>query len=371
MRLFKSLYKHMDTSFGLIMLMLFIIIPAGCGGGGGDDVVDVDPVVPDVLTYEIRQSEDASLTVTQAELQAIIAPVPTRTLLSGTYNRLTEAFTLDSLGPVMFVNASDFLASLDAALADGASFSNYLLQVNTAAAWVGDGNPSSGEFEIRGQNDPVRKITVTVNPAGVDIVYSPNVNPPVNISLTWNEFDEYFDNGVEAYGRIASFAYSVLRFMYEQGDNAISSLEYLDENDTLLQQQGSITEDCDIYPSGLVPPPVSNPGTSIFTWTDDTGNADVGPGDSFRWDLTECWDNDASDDFDLLFDGVIKLNNYTEVVDANNVVTRIGFDSFGGVSGVVYENLVLTETETTSTNVLLDPDAMTLNGGFSMIFSSP
>jgi hypothetical protein len=295
--------------------------------------------------------------------------------LLGSFNRLTEAFTLDFLGPVMSVSASDFLVDLDTDLGIGVDFSNYFLQLNTAATWVGDGNPTSGEFDIR--DDLVRKITVTVNPnvngsgiAGVDIVYSPDGSPTDSISVTWNEFDGYYGSGAVAYARIASFAYSVLRFMYEQGDLVFSTLEYLDDFDTILEQEGSVTELCDSYPLAPVPA-VSNPGISIFTWIDDTGNAELGPGDSFRWDLTECWENDASDDIDLLFDGVLKMVNYTEVENAG-VITRIGFEPFGGAGGVVYEKLVLTETETTLANVIIhDAEAMTLNGGFSMVFTSP
>lgn len=364
-----------------IYLILFaLILIQGCSSGGGDDGGDnnVAPIVPNVLNYDIRQPDGVTLTVKveQTNLQATVSS----TLLLGTYNRLTEAFTLDSLGPVMSVGASDFLVDLDTELGIGVDFSNYFLQVNTAAAWVGDDNPTSGEFDIR--DHLVHKITVTVNPnvngtgiAGVDIVYWPDGDQfpgTTPISVTWNEFDGYYDNGTVAYARIASFAYSVFRFMYEQGNLVISTLEYIGDFDTLLEQQGNVTESCDTFQLPVIPAtPVPTPGMSIFTWFDDSLDGDLGGGDSFHWIFSQCWNDDETDNIDLLLTGVLSMVNYTEVENAG-VITRIGFEPFNGPGGLVYDQLVLTETETTLANVILDvAEAVILNGGFSMVFTSP
>ncbi len=373
-----SVFKHVYTISSLIMLMLLLMITTSCSSSDGGGSVNIQATVPDQLSYEIRQVAGISLSLEQAGAQATI----TSTLLTGTFNRITEAFTLNTQPAAMTVSAMGFLGLLDAALGSGIDFSNYSLHVTTAAAWVGDGNPTSGEFEIF-DND-FRKITVTVNPnvnnsgiAGVDIIYWPDgegsPGTSQSISVTWDIFDGVFDdNGAAAYARIASFAYSALRFMYEQGEIVILSLEAIGDFDTLLEQQGSVAESCDTYP---FPPdqPVPDPGMSVLTWSDASLDGELGPGDSFSWNLTQCWDDDETDTIDQLLHGVINLAGYTEVVNAG-IITRIGFEPFNGPGGIDFVGLELTETDTdaNANQVIFDiSDKATLNGGFSMVFTSP
>jgi hypothetical protein len=279
----------------------------------------------------------------------------------------------------MSVSASDFLADLDTQLV--ANFSEYAMQVVDPAAWVGNGDPVSGKFDI--YDDAVRKITVTVNPsvnasgiAGVDITFWPDggEGSSQSVSVTWQQLEGLFDDeSAEPYARVAAFAYSVMRFMYEQGDLVIRTLEYIAENDTLLQQQAMVSESCDAYPLAPVPS-VADPGMSTLNWVDDSLNNELGGGDSFFWIFDQCWSDDETDNIDLLFDGKLDMLNYAESV-TNDVITRIGFEAGdNNQSGVVYDDLVLTETETdtNSASVILKvADAVTLNGGFDMIFFTP
>ena len=364
---------------GMIAIGVMSIVATG-GGDGGGDVTDEAPDVPNLLNYEIRQIEGVTLTVEQGGNQATVSS----SSLLGTYNRITELFTLDSLGPVMSVSASDFLADLDTELGNdidaNVDFSNYTLQVNAVATWVGDDNPTSGVFDIR--DNPFRNITVSINSnvnntgmAGVDITYKPfgDAGQSQSMSLAWNEFDGLFEDvNAESYARVASFGFSVWRFMYEQSGLVITALKYMSEIDTALEQDGSVTENCDQYPLPVLPEePVPSLGARVFTWNDDMSNGELGPGDSFSWEFIKCWNDDESDDFDFLYHNRLNLVNYVEVVN-ENVVTRIGFEPTQGPGGVDFCNLVLTETETTFENIILGVnDAFILNGGFSIVFTSP
>lgn len=356
-------------------LILVLSVVYGCSSDGDDEPVQIPATVPDLLNYEIRQSTGVALNLTQASADATV----TSALLTGTFNRITEAFTLNVQPAAMVVSAADFLSALDTALGGGnINFSDYSLHVTGAAIWVGDGNPISGEFDIF--DDAVRKITVSVNPdvnngmPGVDITYWPNGegNPGSSVtSLTWVELDAVFDEpGAEAYARIAAFAYSMLRFMYEQGELVILALEFLGDNDALLESTGSVEESCDTFP--LAPSsPVLDPGMSTVSWYDASFNNDLGPGDTFYLDFIECWDDDETDSFDTLYDGTVNFVNYTEV-ESGGVVTRIGFEPTAGPGGIDYDYLEITETETTLSEVLLEfNETITLNGGFSMVFTSP
>lgn len=361
---------------------------SSCGGGGDGDVVDTPATVPDVLNYEIRQGTEVSLVLSQNP-QATVSS----TLLTGTFNRITEAFTLnvqpaapgDNVQPAaMAVSASDFLAELDTeleiALGEGnvVNFSNYSLHVNTTVAWVGDDNPTSGEFDIRDGHIPAHKITVRVIPdadgqgtPGVDIIFVPTDSPNQSTLLTWEQLDGVFDDPTaEPYARIASFAYSMLRFMYEQGELVIFALNFLGDNDDLLEQIGQVSEICDTYP--LAPSPaVLDPGMSQVSWYDASHDNSLGSGDTFYLDFTECWDDDETDDFDTLYDGTVNFVNYTEV-ESGGVLTRIGFEPTTGTGGIDFDYLEITETETTVSNVILETsETITLTGGFSMIFTSP
>jgi len=357
---------------------LILSVNAGCSSGGDGDVVDIPATVPDVLNYEMRQGTEDSLVLSQNS-QATI----TSTLLTGSYNRITQAFTLNVQPEAMAVAAPGFLSTLDTELGNDidevVDFSHYSLHVTTAFAWVGDDNPTSGEFDIRDAPDPVRKITVRVIPdadgmgtPGVEIILVPASPPSQSISMTWAEFDSIFaEPTAEPYARIAAFAHSMLRFMYDQGELVILALEFISENDTLMEQIGTIEESCDTYPLPPDPPPTVIPGMSTVGWYDANNDIGLGPGDTVYLGFTECWDDDPIDDFDTLYDGGVNLVNFTEV-ESGGVLTRIGFEPSGGPGGVQFDYLEITETETTMTNVVIATmETITVHGWFSIVFTSP
>jgi hypothetical protein len=248
--------------------------------------------------------------------------------------------------------------------------------VKTASTWVGDDNPTSGVFEI--YDDDVRKIRVSVNGTfGVDIIYWPFGEdfPSKTVpTVAWKDFDGLFDDtNAAAYARIASFAYGMLRFMYEQGGLVIQGLELISENDTLLEETGTVEQSCDtFYPLTPTPPVSYDPGLVRVNWYDADNSISLGPGDTVYLGFIECWVDDKTDTIDTFYDGTINLVNYTEV-QSGGVVTRIGFEPSASADGGIYfDYFDITETETMPPNVIIKTgETITLSGGFSMVFTTP
>ena len=353
------------------VVVLILSVNAGCSSGGDGDAVDIPATIPDVLNYEISQGTGVSLVVSQNPVATISSMA-----LKGSFNRITEDFTLlNSSVPMMSVSASDFLSSLLSG-----EYNDYSLAVNTTLQWTGNGKPTSGEFDLR--VGPVNRIRVSVNPdvtpgvAGVDITYSPtgDADPPLeSTSVTWAEFDALFGSLALDYQQVAAFGYTVLRFIYEQGGLVIQGLELISENDTLLEETGTVEQSCDsFYPLTPTPAVSYDPGFVKVNWYDVNNDIGLGPGDTVYLGFTQCWVDDETDTIDTLYDGTINLVNYTEV-QSGGVVTRIGFEpSVSGDGGVDFDYFKITETETISTDVIIKTgETITLSGGFSMVFTSP
>jgi hypothetical protein len=344
----------------ILFLPLFIVsLTTGCSSESESDgeAIVQSGTVPNLLNYNISQETGVLMTLSQNPSATM-----TSAALTGSYDRITETFTLNAQPTaVMVVSASEFLSSLDNA------FSDYQLRVTTTATWVGDGIPTAGAFEII-SGDQLQTITVNVNSSqtGVDISLSPGGDPD---SLTWEEFDSAFDNTqLPAYQQIAAFAYGFLRVVYEQSGLVIQALEFLSENDVILETSGSIVETCDTFPFPADDPTVTNPGTSMVSWTDVDNDQGISSGDRVFVDFVDCWDDDPTDTIDTLLNGGIKFENYIEVL-SGDVITRVGFDFVGGDHG--FDFLRITETDTQPDVVVIEPDTISLTGGFSMVFTAP
>ena len=81
----------------------------------------------------------------------------------------------------------------------------------------------------------MRKITIRViadadgqGTPGVEITLVPAGGPSQSVNYTWELLDGLLDDPTkESYARIAAFAYSFLRVVYEQGGLVIQALELL------------------------------------------------------------------------------------------------------------------------------------------------
>jgi len=353
------------------LVALILSVNAGCSSDDDGDAVSIPATIPDVLNYEISQGTGVSLVVSQNS-EATISSMA----LKGSFTRSTEAFTLmNSSVPMMSVSTLGFLDSLLLG-----TYNDYSLAVNTTLQWTGNGNPTSGEFDLR--VGPVNRIRVTVNPdvtpgvAGVDISYSPNgdaVPPLQSSSVTWDEFDGLFGSAAPDYQQVAAFGYIVLRFIYEQGGLVIQGLELISENDTLLDETGTVEQNCDtFYPLTPTPAVSYDPGFIKVNFTNVNHDNGLDPGDTVYLGFTECWVDDDNDTFDTLYDRTINLVNYTEV-QSGGVLTRIGFEpSASADGGVAFDYFKITETETIPPNVIIKTgETITLTGGFSMVFTAP
>ena len=351
-----------------VLLLLLSLLASGCGSDDDDEVVSVPGTVPDQLNYSISQQDTKTLNLNQSGSDATVASA----LLTGTFNRITQAFTLNAQQTaVMSVSAGDFLSALDALLGPGIAFSDYQLHVISAASWTGDSDPVSGEFDIVSA-DQQHRINVKVNNTlpGVDITYFPNGAEDDSVSLDWQTFDGVFDNPTngQEYAAIAAFANSLLRFVYEQGELVILALEFIADNSDVIELNPPITEECDTFPRPADDLTLVNPGSSTVSWSDVDNSIGINSGDSFFLDFIDCWDDDPTDTIDTLYDRGISFFNYTEVQTAG-VITRVGFESPGGID---FTGLQITETEDDGFNILIFGDeAITLSGGFSMVFTSP
>ncbi len=347
-------------------VVLIVSVNAGCSSSGDGDAVNIPGTVPNLLNYEISQVNGVSMTLA-VNPEATVSSM----LLNGTLDRTSETITLNAqIPPAMDVSTVGFLEGLEA------SFVGYKLYVVSAAAWSGDGNPTSGEFDIVSANEQ-DTINVKVNNAipGVDVTYTPNGLEPTSISLTWQAFDDAFDNPVvnQEFAAVASFATSLLRIVYEQGDLVVQTLEFIGENSDLMEAIGTVGEDCDMFPVDLPPDiVVADPGSFTVGWNDSNNDISIGSGDRVFLEFFECWVNEESDPVARLYNRGITFNNYTEV-QSGNVITRVGFESPDGiVAGMVFDFLEITETEDNGINtVISSANTITVSGGFSMVFTAP
>ena len=363
----KTLLLIIKQVFAVTAVVVLILsVNAGCSSDDDGDAVNIPGTVPNLLNYEISQVSGVSMTLA-VNPEATVSSM----LMNGTLDRISGIITLNAQTlPAMDVSAAGFLNSLDP------SFNDYQLRVFSAVTWTGDSNPTSGEFEILSSSSS-DSINVKVNNTipGVDVTYIPNGVEPTSIPLTWQEFDDAFDNPVvnQEFVAVASFATSLLRFVYEQGDLVVQTLEFIGENSDLMEAIGTVGEDCDMFPVNRPPNiMVANPGSFAVGWNDEDNDTSISSGDRVYLDFFECWVNEESDPVARLYNRGITFNNYIEV-QSGNVITRVGFESPDGiVAGMVFDFLEITETVDDSINTVISSDnTITISGGFSMVFTSP
>ncbi len=262
--------------------------------------------------------------------------------MNGTYDRATEAVTLTpGSGPL-------------AATLQGGPFGTlpvYLSQQQWA--WVGSALPTRGELYVQRSDTDTILVTVDNTLPGVSVTWHDNTETFGPDSFTWAQFEDLVGSGAPEYQQIASFAYSMRGFVFEQAARMIDALEIITSRDAELAA-GPVVVSCDPYPPGS-----ATAGTVTYTWNDDTGNGDLGPGDSFTIAYDQCWVNDPADDIDELVNGTASLSGYTEVTDPS---LWIGGD-------MTFSNLVVTETQETSPGVFETlPDPVTVGGGLQIFF---
>jgi hypothetical protein len=352
LRAFKYICLAGVIGFGLMTII--------STGGGGDDVGSGgggEPTFLDVYDYWLTTIDPGHFEISFTEDPDTFT-ISVKTLnplwLTGTYNTATEAYTLDS-GAGVIIDSDvgvDLLGIFNIEVTSPIQIPSY------------DSLPTAGAFEVEFGQDSTIVTVVNVPDDGVTL----SLNGGQAQFFTWDAFEDLFESAVLEWQRRAALSFSILEFMVQQLDYVVGSIGFIGDNEDELQQNITVTENCDAFPPGKAPG-VLEQGTRALTWDDASLNGEVGGGDNFTWSFTDCWDDDPTDDIDDLINGTLDLDSYTEVVDGNNRVTRIGFEGQGG--GVVYTNFVVSEVEEDPPGTFtIDPSAeTTVNGSFTIVFT--
>lgn len=333
------------------MLFLASVMMFGCGGGGGDDDGGGGtpaPTVPETLNYGVSAQWYSPTDLLRSTLSGDppLAFVLTSINLQGTYNRITQATTLQNNTSMGFtVTPNPFTG-------EGTLTLGVLIPNGTTVRWVDGNDPTEGAFWLTVATPGLgfNEVRVTVNAnaggqgiAGVDIVALSELTPVANVSLSWAEFDAVEDDDeAPLYQKVAVLGYSGWQFVYRFVSLAYTSLEKTVTNDTTIESSGSITLNGDTFPA-------AGPATLQITWLDD-GNGTLGPNDDFDCLFTDWW-VDTPGDIDNLYNGTLQLTGYTETSAPNVIGGDFVFNNF-------------TEEETQGGAILTD-DMLTVNGGFN------
>ena len=342
-------------------LVVSAVVLAGCGGGssggggGGRDVDPPDPPVTILPAYNfeiggVQAGMDMTIDVGGQFDVGIDLGDTLRGSVNLQVNSETDVNFLDFVtdaGSTMTVSVAGSETDLDG---------EFTINVTSdASAGLGD-EPTSGAIEIVTAAD-VSTVTFLAN--GVEL----SLNGGAAISLGWEAYDDLLeDEQAETWLRRASLAGGALAFVFERMFEIAEILDELDATESGVP----IVNACDAFP-GTPPAGVLVQGEHVFTRLGS--GEDLAPGDVFDWTFTNCWFADS----EMLIDNFIQMQNYIEVVDASNTLTRIGFgpeNNIGG--GVLYFDWTVADTEENQGVYTIDPDdRVVINGGFSMLFTQP
>ena len=179
----------------------------------------------------------------------------------------------------------------------------------------------------------------------------------------WSEYDSLLDDlQAETWQRRASVAAATFGSVIDRMFEIVELLEGLEQ----AESADPIVSACDEF-LGTPPAGVLLQGEHVLTRL-GTGE-DLSPGDVFDWTFTNCWFSDSN----LLFDNFMQMQNYIEVIDSSNTLTRIGFGPNDNVSGgVLYFDWRVAETLENQGVYTIDPASrIEVDGGFSVLFTQP
>ena len=343
----------------LFWLAASAVLVSGCGGGGGNgggpdiDIPELPPTVLSAYNFEIGGVQ-AGMDMTVDVGGQFQVGIDLGDTMTGSVN-----LQVNSPTDVIFLDfVTDAGSTMDLALAASGTELDGEFTINITSevtAGIND-EPTSGAFEVVTADD-VTTITFLAN--GVEL----SLNGAAAIALSWDDYDDLLeDEQAVTWQRRASLAGGALAFVFERMFEIADLLDELDETESATP----IVNACDAFP-GTPPAGVLVQGEHVFTRLGS--GEDLSPGDVFDWTFTNCWFADANS----LIDNFIQMQNYIEVIDASNTLTRIGFgpdNNIGG--GVLYFDWSVADTVENQGVYTIDPvDRVVINGGFSMLFTQP
>lgn len=361
-------YKKLAPYWRLVTLLPVMIAAflstIGTGGSGDDGTTRFpfqanwgagDVITLNEYTYTIADRTAGNLlTLTTGDGQSTFQiQVTLGNSLTGSFNTISEDYTLDS--------ASRITVNTD--LGDPL-LGEFAVDVVVAIFLETHSDPVAGQWQVLfPATNPTETTTVTFYRTAVGL----SLNGDPEVKFFKENFAALFnDNSAPEWQRRAAWSTRIVEFFIEQADEVTKTLEFISGS---LQLRNPLSVICMTLP-GTPPAGVLNPGSFDFTWL---GSGQITSGDNFNWSFSDCWFNDFDDD-DELVTGNIDLVNYNKVVDANNRLIRVGYETVGPVpGGLSYNNLTIAEIqENPPTIFIIDPwYTVTVTGGFSIVFAEP
>ena len=282
--------------------------------GSVDEVPDWDP---DVLFERFITDAGSTMDVT----------------ISGSQNALDGSFTINVTSDLFTFPAAFFYGSI----------------------------PAGGTFEVVTSTETVTVHVVPgeFGPSGIEM----SLNGATAVPFSFHEYvDLKGDPVAETWQRRASLAGAVYAVVFDRAFQIANLLDKLEATESATP----IVTACDEF-QGTPPADVLLQGEHVLTRLGS--GEDLSPGDVFDWTFTNCWSADSNS----LIDNSMQLQNYVEVIDSSNTLTRIGFGPNDNVDGgVVYFDLRVAEILENQGVYTIDPaETLEVDGGFSMVLSTP
>jgi len=343
--------RHLRRWAGILVASLALGGCGGGGGGGGGNATLLDVYAFSLGTTLAGLPLQVSFTDDAQNIFNLVFDLG-QNGYRGTYDRTTLSWTVDA-GSGISVNTDDGLPL----------FGVLSISVTSELQVPPDSPPTTGALQV---NDGTNTILITVTTGGVNV----SVNGGPATFFDWATFDGLFDNSGVQTQREASLAFQMGGFLLDEAFRTLAAIDLIGPG---LEQTNPLVQICDEILAPLIPPGgLLNPGQSAFGWQDDSGDGSAGAGDAFFWQFIDCWHDVPNDDIDELTIGQLAFTNFTRVVNAQNFVTRIGFEPSGQVDGgVSYTDLIEAETVPDAGNNLMIEGDITVRGAMKVIFFAP
>jgi len=258
-----------------------------------------------------------------------------------------------------------------------ALYGDFVIDVTTTWIFPPDGPPTQGAATFTRLMDMA---DVEVTPEGaLYVVYTGFMGAVEEVVLSFEEFDDIMDDPDAPYWqKWVIFAVQIGGdFVSELASYGVASFDLIVDE---LADVSPVTVTCDAFSSigFAVPPPppdIPDAGSLTFTWVDDAADGAVGPGDSFDMQPDYCLSiMEPLEDEQLMINGLISLNSYTEVIE-NNTLVRIGFEGTspaGRAGGLHFDDFERYEIYGTGgSNVATVHLGATVNGRMTLVFEEP
>ena len=344
-------------SIRLFWLLISVGLLGGCGGSSDEETIintpDAAPTILSVYNFQlagVQPGTDMTVDVgNQFQVRIDLGDT-----LRGSVN--LQVNSPSSVSFLDFVTNAGSTMTVAVAASKTGLDGEFTINVTTDVVADIDDGPSSGTFEVVTAADVVT-VAFVIN--GVEL----SLNGAAPTLFSWDDYDNLLDDvQAQTWQRRASLAGGTFAFIFERMFEIAELLDSLELTESTIP----IVTACDEFP-GTPPAGILLQGEHVLTRLGSF--EDLSPGDVFDWTFTNCWFASSN----TLIDNFLQMQNYIEVIDSSNTLTRIGFGPYNNMSGgVLYFDWTVAETQENQGVYTLDPDnRIVVNGGFSMLFTQP